>query len=170
MKGFKKDKCNKGCSRGRYFRNSLHWSIYIINSVNKTKLSCKTYGDQQSFFCSCSQAMESISPELRSITSVDQFKMQLKTYLFKMAYNDQFLVVYTQFSSFLYDSYSLSYFIVCLLLYSALSNQWIIIKIIIIIIIVFIIINTSHRRKGQLTNAISYFLDKTRYYVSLIRC
>ena len=42
--------------------------------------------------------------------------------------------------------------------------------IIIIIIIVFIIINTSHRRKGQLTNATSYFLDKTRYYVSLIRC
>ena len=32
--------------------------------------------------------MESISPELRSVTFVDQFKMQLKTYLLKFAYDD----------------------------------------------------------------------------------
>ena len=42
IKGFKKDKCNVGCSRGRFFRNSLRWPIYIINSVYKTKLSCNT--------------------------------------------------------------------------------------------------------------------------------
>ena len=39
MMGLKGDKGNKG-SRGKCFRNSLRWSIYIINSVDKTKLSC----------------------------------------------------------------------------------------------------------------------------------
>ena len=39
MMGLKGDKGNEG-SRGKCFRNSLRWSIYIINSVDKTKLSC----------------------------------------------------------------------------------------------------------------------------------
>ena len=39
MMGIKGDKGNEG-SRGKCFRNSLRWSIYIINSVDKTKLSC----------------------------------------------------------------------------------------------------------------------------------
>ena len=38
MKGFKKDQCNVGCSRGRFFRNSLRWPIYIINSVYKNQI------------------------------------------------------------------------------------------------------------------------------------
>ena len=33
MMGLKGDKGNEG-SRGKYFRNSLRWSIYIINSVD----------------------------------------------------------------------------------------------------------------------------------------
>ena len=39
--GLKKDKGNEG-SRGRCFRNSLNWPIYIISSVDKTKLSFNT--------------------------------------------------------------------------------------------------------------------------------
>ena len=42
MKGFKKYYCNVGCLCGRCFRNSLKWPIYIINSVDKTVLSCNT--------------------------------------------------------------------------------------------------------------------------------
>ena len=42
MKGFKKYDCNVGCLGGRCFRNSLKWPIYIINSVDKTLLSCNT--------------------------------------------------------------------------------------------------------------------------------
>ena len=41
MMGLKKDKGNEG-SRGRCFRNSLNWPIYIISSVDKTKLSFNT--------------------------------------------------------------------------------------------------------------------------------
>ena len=41
MMGLKGYKGNEG-SRGKCFRNSLRWSIYIINSVDKNKLSCNT--------------------------------------------------------------------------------------------------------------------------------
>ena len=39
--GIKGYKGNEG-SRGKCFRNSLRWSIYIINSVDKNKLSRNT--------------------------------------------------------------------------------------------------------------------------------
>ena len=42
MKGFKKYDCNVGCLGSRCFRNCWRWPIYIISSVDKTKLSCNT--------------------------------------------------------------------------------------------------------------------------------
>ena len=46
----------------------------------------KTYGDR-AFSVVAPKLSNRLPPELRGVTSVDQFKAQLKTNLFKLAYN-----------------------------------------------------------------------------------
>ena len=53
-------------------------------AVPRTKL--KTYGDR-AFSTAAPRLWNQLPPELRSVTSVDQFRSQLKTYLFKLAYD-----------------------------------------------------------------------------------
>ena len=53
-------------------------------AVPRTRL--KTYGDR-AFSAAAPRLWNQLPPELRSVTSVDQFRMQLKTYLFKLAYD-----------------------------------------------------------------------------------
>ena len=53
-------------------------------AVPRTRL--KTYGDR-AFSTAAPRLWNQLPPELRSVTSVDQFRTQLKTYLFKLAYD-----------------------------------------------------------------------------------
>ena len=53
-------------------------------AVPRTRL--KTYGDR-AFSAAAPRLWNQLPPELRGVTSVDQFRTQLKTYLFKLAYN-----------------------------------------------------------------------------------
>ena len=53
-------------------------------AVPRTRL--KTYGDR-AFSVAAPRLWNQLPPELRSVTSVDQFRTQLKTYLFKLAYD-----------------------------------------------------------------------------------
>ena len=53
-------------------------------AVPRTRL--KTCGDR-AFSTAAPRIWNQLSPELRSVTSVDQFRSQLKTYLFKLAYD-----------------------------------------------------------------------------------
>ena len=53
-------------------------------AVPRTRL--KTYGDR-AFSAAAPRLWNQLPPELRSVTSVDQFRTQLKTYLFKLAYD-----------------------------------------------------------------------------------
>ena len=53
-------------------------------AVPRTRL--KTYGDR-AFSAAAPRLWNQLPPELRSVTSVDQFRSQLKTYLFKLAYD-----------------------------------------------------------------------------------
>ena len=46
----------------------------------------KAYGDR-AFSAAAPGLWNQLPPELRSVTSVDQFRTQLKTYLFKLAYD-----------------------------------------------------------------------------------
>ena len=46
----------------------------------------KTYGDR-AFSVVAPKLWNRLPPELRGVTSVDQFKAHLKTYLFKLAYD-----------------------------------------------------------------------------------
>ena len=46
----------------------------------------KTYGDKV-FFAVAPRLWNQLPPELRSVTSVDQFRTHLKTHLFKLAYD-----------------------------------------------------------------------------------
>ena len=46
----------------------------------------KTYGDR-AFSVAAPRLWNQLLPELRGVTSVDQFRTQLKTYLFKLAYD-----------------------------------------------------------------------------------
>ena len=50
-------------------------------AVPRTRL--KTYGDR-AFSTAAPRLWNQLPPELRSVTSVDQFRSQLKTYLFKL--------------------------------------------------------------------------------------
>ena len=53
-------------------------------AVPRTRL--KTYGDR-AFSAAAPRLWNQLPPELRSVTAVDQFRTQLKTYLFKLAYD-----------------------------------------------------------------------------------
>ena len=53
-------------------------------ALPRTRL--KTYGDR-AFSAAAPRLWNQLPPELRSVTSVDQFRTQLKTYLFKLAYD-----------------------------------------------------------------------------------
>ena len=53
-------------------------------AVPRTRL--KTYGDR-AFSAVAPRLWNQLPPELRSVTSVDQFRSQLKTYLFKLGYD-----------------------------------------------------------------------------------
>ena len=53
-------------------------------AVPRTRL--KTYGDR-AFSAAAPRLWNQLPPELRGVTSVDQFRTQLKTYLFKLAYD-----------------------------------------------------------------------------------
>ena len=53
-------------------------------TVPRTRV--KTYGDR-AFSAAAPRLWNQLPPELRSVTSVDQFRSQLKTYLFKLAYD-----------------------------------------------------------------------------------
>ena len=55
-----------------------------ISSRAGTRL--KTYGDR-AFSVAAPRLWNQLLPELRGVTSVDQFRTQLKTYLFKLAYD-----------------------------------------------------------------------------------
>ena len=46
----------------------------------------KTYGDR-AFFPAAPRLWNQLPPELRGVTSADQFRTQLKRYLFKLAYD-----------------------------------------------------------------------------------
>ena len=69
------------------YRNSprlLHSSSQDFLAVPRSRL--KTYGDR-AFSLVAPKLWNRLPPELRGVTSVDQFKAHLKTYLFKLAYN-----------------------------------------------------------------------------------
>ena len=53
-------------------------------TVPRTRL--KTYGDR-AFSAAAPRLWNQLLPELRRVTAVDQFRTQLKTYLFKLAYD-----------------------------------------------------------------------------------
>ena len=53
-------------------------------AVPRTRL--KMYGDR-AFSAAAPRLWNQLPPELRSVTSVDQFRSQLKTYVFKLAYD-----------------------------------------------------------------------------------
>ena len=56
----------------------------IFLAVPMTRL--KTYGDR-AFSAAAPRLWNQLRLELRGVTSVDQFRTQLKTYLFKLAYD-----------------------------------------------------------------------------------
>ena len=62
----------------------LHSSSQNFLSVPRTRF--KAYGDR-AFSTAAPRLWNQLPPELRSVTSVDQFRSQLKTYLFKLAYD-----------------------------------------------------------------------------------
>ena len=63
-----------------YGERSIKYVLYCIVSR------LKTYGDR-AFSVVAPKLWNRLPPELRSVTSVDQFKAHLKTYLFKLAYD-----------------------------------------------------------------------------------
>ena len=70
-----------------HYHNSprlLRYSSKNVLAVPKSRL--KTYGDR-AFSVVARRLWNQLPLELRSVTSVDQFKAQLKTYLFKLAYD-----------------------------------------------------------------------------------
>ena len=70
-----------------HYHNSprlLRSSFQNLLAVPKSRL--KTYGDR-AFSVVAPRLWNKLPLELRSVTSVDQFKTQLKTYLFKLAYD-----------------------------------------------------------------------------------
>ena len=62
----------------------LRFSSQNFLAVPRTRL--KTYGDR-AFSAAAPRLWNQLLPELRGVTSVDQFRSQLKTYLFKLAYD-----------------------------------------------------------------------------------
>ena len=70
-----------------HYHNSprlLRSSFQNLLAVPKSRL--KTYGDR-AFSVVAPRLWNKLPLELRSVTCVDQFKTQLKTYLFKLAYD-----------------------------------------------------------------------------------
>ena len=55
-------------------------------AVPRTRLKTYIYGDR-AFSAAAPKLWNQLPPELRSVTSVDQFGTQLKTCLFKLAYD-----------------------------------------------------------------------------------
>ena len=53
-------------------------------AVPRTRI--KAYGDT-AFSAAAPRLWNQLHPELRGVTSIDQFRTQLKTYLFKLAYD-----------------------------------------------------------------------------------
>ena len=79
-------------------RISLRWPIHIINPVDKTKLSCNTPTDAAPQFlrnlppflvwCNKLSSKYSVAPlQIRLSSSEAVFKANLKTYLFKRAFD-----------------------------------------------------------------------------------
>ena len=58
--------------------------LRIFLAVTRSRL--KTYGDR-AFSAVAPRLWNQLPPELRGVTSVDQFRTHLKTYLFKLAYD-----------------------------------------------------------------------------------
>ena len=82
-----------GCSISSYLSELLRYTngprLLRSSSQNflvvlRTRL--KTYGDR-AFSAAAARLWNQLPPELRSAISVDQFRTQLKTYLFKLAYD-----------------------------------------------------------------------------------
>ena len=55
-------------------------------AVPRTRLKTYVYGDR-AFSSAAPRLWNQLPPELRGVTSVDQFRSQLKTYVFKLAYD-----------------------------------------------------------------------------------
>ena len=63
-------------------------------AMSRTKL--KTYGDR-AFLVAAPRLWNQLPPELRDVTSADQFRTQLKTYLFKISLRCLILVALFNF-------------------------------------------------------------------------
>ena len=73
----------------QYFQRdskTISFSDYLENFLAVPRTRLKTYGDR-AFSAAAPRLWNQLPPELRSVTSVDQFRSQLKTYLFKLAYD-----------------------------------------------------------------------------------
>ena len=99
----------------RYSNSSQLLRSSSQNFVAVPRSRLKMYGDRAfSVVAHKCKLWNQLPPELRDVTCFNQFRTHLKTYLFKLAYD----VSYNNF-------YCVVFIVLSILLYSALSNKWI---------------------------------------------